>query len=65
VFDASGIRTYPVAERTNKVTLRDLAEPVTVRAAAYDVGPLFSGKSLLRVLAAGQTGRYSPANPGY
>ena len=38
VFDASRIRTQPVAGRTNKVKLDDLVEPARVLDAAYNVG---------------------------
>jgi hypothetical protein len=37
-FPAHRIRTYPVAERTNKVSLKDLANPVAAAAARYDAG---------------------------
>lgn len=37
-FDPRAIRTYPIGQRRNKVTLERLADPAAVRAASYDVG---------------------------
>lgn len=38
VFNNTGIRTYPVNERTNKVKLENLINPGNVTAASYDIG---------------------------
>ncbi|MCD6202561.1 MAG: hypothetical protein J7K46_12210 [Bacteroidales bacterium] len=44
VFDASQIKTYPVAERDNKVKLSDLLDPAQVTEMRFDVSDYVNGQ---------------------
>ncbi len=59
IFDSSAIKTYPVAERSNKVKLADLVDPSEILKEKYELGEMESDISELaeKIVHASKSGR--------